>query len=61
MSAPTTRSTVGGAVPPPRTEAERASPTLSCSHEAGRGSHFVAWEEPEPFAAEVQAASPPLR
>jgi pimeloyl-ACP methyl ester carboxylesterase len=40
----------------PRTWVEKAYPTLTYFHEAERGGHFAAWEEPELFAAEVRAA-----
>ncbi len=45
----------------PRSWAERAYPTLNYFHEAERGGHFAAWEEPELFAAELRAAFQPLR
>ena len=45
----------------PRSWAELAYPTLTYFHEAERGGHFAAWEEPELFAAEVRAAFRPLR
>jgi pimeloyl-ACP methyl ester carboxylesterase len=41
--------------------ARRAFPTLSYFHEAERGGHFAAWEEPELFSAELRAAFAPLR
>ncbi|HEX8271460.1 MAG TPA: epoxide hydrolase [Longimicrobiaceae bacterium] len=41
--------------------ARRAFPTLSYFHEADRGGHFAAWEEPELFSAELRAAFAPLR
>jgi len=40
----------------PRSRAERAYPHLIYFHEADRGGHFAAWEEPELFATEVRAA-----
>jgi pimeloyl-ACP methyl ester carboxylesterase len=40
---------------------EQAYPTLSYFHEADRGGHFAAWEEPELFAGELRAAFAPLR
>jgi len=40
----------------PRSWAEKAYPTLTYFHEAERGGHFAAWEEPEVFAAEMRAA-----
>jgi pimeloyl-ACP methyl ester carboxylesterase len=45
----------------PRSWAELAYPTLNYFHEAERGGHFAAWEEPELFAAELRAAFTPLR
>jgi pimeloyl-ACP methyl ester carboxylesterase len=45
----------------PRSWADKSYPTLSYFHEAERGGHFAAWEEPELFAAELRAAFRPLR
>jgi len=45
----------------PRSWAERAYPTLTYFHEADRGGHFAAWEEPGLFATELRAAFRPLR
>ena len=45
----------------PRSWAEKAYPSLTYFHEADRGGHFAAWEEPELFATEVRAAFAPLR
>ena len=45
----------------PRSWAEKAYPTLDYFHEAERGGHFAAWEEPELFTDEVRAAFRPLR
>jgi pimeloyl-ACP methyl ester carboxylesterase len=45
----------------PRSWAEKAYPTLSYFHEADRGGHFAAWEEPELFSEEVRAAVRTLR
>jgi hypothetical protein len=45
----------------PRAWVEQAYPTLGYFHEADRGGHFAAWEEPELFASEVRAAFGPLR
>ncbi|NMO55154.1 epoxide hydrolase [Actinoplanes sp. TBRC 11911] len=45
----------------PRSWAEKSYPTLNYFGEAARGGHFAAWEEPELFAAELQAAFRPLR
>ena len=46
---------------PPESWARRAYPTLAYFHEADRGGHFAAWEQPELFAAELRAAFRPLR
>jgi pimeloyl-ACP methyl ester carboxylesterase len=51
----------GEIIPAPRSWAEKAYPTLSYFHEADRGGHFAAWEEPELFSEEVRAAFRPLR
>ena len=45
----------------PRSWAERSYHQLIYWHEADRGGHFEAWEEPELFAAEIRAAFRPLR
>jgi pimeloyl-ACP methyl ester carboxylesterase len=45
----------------PRSWAEKSYPTLSYFNAVDRGGHFAAWEEPELFATEVQAAFRPLR
>ena len=45
----------------PRSWVELGYPTLSYFHEADRGGHFAAWEEPELFANEIRAAFKPLR
>src|SRR3954451_3813030 len=45
----------------PRSWAEKSYPTLAYFHEADRGGHFAAWEEPELFATEIQAAFRRLR
>ncbi len=45
----------------PRSWVEQGYPTLSYFHEADRGGHFAAWEEPELFATELRAAFKPLR
>ena len=36
-------------------------PNLIYFHEAGRGGHYAAWEEPDLFAAEIRAAFRSLR
>jgi hypothetical protein len=45
----------------PRSWVEKGYPHLTYFHEAERGGHFAAWEEPELFATEIQAAFRPLR
>jgi pimeloyl-ACP methyl ester carboxylesterase len=45
----------------PRNWVELGYPTLSYFHEADRGGHFAAWEEPELFATEIRAAFKPRR
>jgi pimeloyl-ACP methyl ester carboxylesterase len=45
----------------PRSWVEKAYPTLSYFHEADKGGHFAAWEEPELFATEIRAAFRALR
>ena len=44
-----------------RSWAEKAYPTLSYFHEAGKGGHFAAWEEPQLFSEEIRAAFRTLR
>ena len=45
----------------PRSWLEQAYPTLTYYHEADRGGHFAAWEEPQLFAEELAAAFRSLR
>jgi pimeloyl-ACP methyl ester carboxylesterase len=45
----------------PRSWAEKSYPNLTYFHEAARGGHFAAWEEPELFATEIRAAFTSLR
>jgi len=45
----------------PRSWVELGYPNLTYFHEAERGGHFAAWEEPEVFATEIRAAFKPLR
>ena len=45
----------------PRSWVQKAYPTLAYFHEADRGGHFAAWEEPELFATEIRAAFRPSR
>jgi pimeloyl-ACP methyl ester carboxylesterase len=45
----------------PRSWVEKGYPTLSYFHEASKGGHFAAWEEPGLFSEEIRAAFKPLR
>jgi pimeloyl-ACP methyl ester carboxylesterase len=45
----------------PRSWVEKGYPTLIYYHQADRGGHFAAWEEPELFATEIRAAFKSLR
>jgi pimeloyl-ACP methyl ester carboxylesterase len=45
----------------PRSWVEASYPNLTYFHQADKGGHFAAWEEPELFAAEIRAAFKPLR
>jgi pimeloyl-ACP methyl ester carboxylesterase len=45
----------------PRSWVENAYPSLTYFHEASKGGHFAAWEEPELFATEIRAAFTSLR
>ena len=45
----------------PEAWARRAYPNLIYFHEADKGGHFAAWEEPQIFAAELRAAFKSLR
>ena len=45
----------------PESWARRAYPTLIYFHEAAKGGHFAAWEQPEIFAAELRAAFKSVR
>jgi pimeloyl-ACP methyl ester carboxylesterase len=45
----------------PRSWVEKSYPNLIYFHEAARGGHFAAWEEPELFATEIRAAFRSLR
>ena len=45
----------------PRRWAEEVYPNLVYFHEADRGGHFAAWEEPQLFASELRAAFRSLR
>ena len=51
----------GEIIPAPRTWVEQVYPTLTYFNEVDRGGHFAAWEEPELFSHELQAAFAPLR
>jgi pimeloyl-ACP methyl ester carboxylesterase len=46
---------------PPETWARRAYPHLIYFHEADKGGHFAAWEQPQLFSEEIRAAFRPLR
>src|SRR5207244_10851504 len=45
----------------PRSWAEKVYPNLIYFHQADKGGHFAAWEEPELFATEIRAAFRSLR
>ena len=45
----------------PRSWVEKGYPNLTYFHEADKGGHFAAWEEPELFSEEIRAAFKPLR
>ena len=45
----------------PRSWVEQGYPTLTYFHEAAKGGHFAAWEEPELFSEEIRAAFMSLR
>ena len=45
----------------PRSWVEKSYPSVTYFHEADRGGHFAAWEEPELFSEEVRAAFRTLR
>jgi pimeloyl-ACP methyl ester carboxylesterase len=45
----------------PRSWVEKGYPNLTYFHEASKGGHFAAWEEPEIFSEEVRAAFRSLR
>jgi pimeloyl-ACP methyl ester carboxylesterase len=45
----------------PRSWTERAYPNLIYYHQADRGGHFAAWEQPRLFAEELRAGFRPLR
>src|SRR5690242_5098358 len=45
----------------PRSWAEKFYPNLSYFHEAAKGGHFAAWEEPQLFSVELRAAFRTLR
>jgi pimeloyl-ACP methyl ester carboxylesterase len=46
---------------PPESWVRRAYKNLIYFHEAPKGGHFAAWEQPELFASELRAAFKPLR
>ena len=45
----------------PRSWAEKVYPNLVYFHQADRGGHFAAWEEPQLFSEELRAAFSSLR
>jgi hypothetical protein len=45
----------------PRSWTEKAYPKLIYYHEAAKGGHFAAWEEPQIFAEEMRAAFKSVR
>ncbi len=45
----------------PRSWAEQGYPTLTYFHQAAKGGHFAAWEEPELFSEDIRAAFKSLR
>jgi pimeloyl-ACP methyl ester carboxylesterase len=45
----------------PRSWVEKAYPNVVYFHEAGKGGHFAAWEEPQLFTEELRAAFRSLR
>ena len=45
----------------PESWARQAYPSLYYFHEAGKGGHFAAWEQPQLFAEELRTAFRPLR
>ena len=45
----------------PRSWAEKLYPNLVYFHEADRGGHFAAWEQPQLFSEELRAGFRPLR
>jgi len=45
----------------PRSWAEKVYRNLIYFHEAGKGGHFAAWEEPQLFSEEIRAGFRPLR
>ena len=51
----------GEIIPVPRSWAERAYPNLVYFNELEKGGHFAAWEQPELFVGEMQAAFRSLR
>ena len=51
----------GEIVATPRSWVGQAYPTLMYYNKVDKGGHFAAWEEPELFATEIQAAFRPVR
>ena len=62
VSVPVAFTTFPGEIfPAPRSWVEAGYSTLTYFHEAERGGHFAAWEEPELFSQEIRAAFKALR
>ena len=51
----------GEIIQAPRSWAEKVYPNLTYFHQAAKGGHFAAWEEPGLFAEEIRAAFTSLR
>jgi pimeloyl-ACP methyl ester carboxylesterase len=61
VSIPAAITVPGESFQAPRSCAERAYHKLIYFHQADKGGHFAAWEQPQLFAQEVRAAFQPLR
>jgi pimeloyl-ACP methyl ester carboxylesterase len=51
----------GEIFPAPHSWLEKAHPNLIYFHEAARGGHFAAWEQPQLFSEDLRAGFRPLR
>jgi pimeloyl-ACP methyl ester carboxylesterase len=51
----------GEIIQAPRSWAEKVYPNLTYFHQAAKGGHFAAWEEPQLFSEEIRAAFKSLR